>query len=129
MKLVKPHKGGPTFGGVFSNDELTKVDLDKVYILNLQNSDQPGSHWTLLYAGWYFDSYGVPATKRMSQYVTSYNPYDYQGLSKNSCGHMCMYVASRIIAGLKPYTGDLVPNKSLHNENVLERFFYGSISG
>ncbi len=126
MNAVKTHKGGPTFGGVFSNDELMKPDPKKVYILNLENSNQAGSHWTLLYNKWYCDSYGVVPTKHISQFVTSHNTNDYQGLNRNSCGHFCCYIGSRIIAGLKPYTGDLKDDQQQYNEDVLETFFYGS---
>ncbi len=126
MKLVKTHKGGPTFGGVSSNDELMKPAKNKVYILNLENSNEPGSHWTLLYNGNYFDSYGCVPTKHISQFVTSYNKKDFQGLNDNWCGHFCCYIGSRIIAGLKPYTGDLKDDQQQYNEDLLEDFFYGS---
>ena len=123
MAELKPIKGMPSFGGVFSNDELNNPDRNKIYILNLQNSDEGGSHWTLLHNGWYFDSYGVVPTKRISRFVKSWNKNDYQGLNRNSCGHFCMYVAVRLMAGLPP-TSELISGKQTHNENVLEAFFY-----
>jgi hypothetical protein len=127
MDAIETHKGGPTFGGVFSNDKLIKPAKNKVYILNLENSNEGGSHWTLLYDGHYFDSYGVAPTKRISQFVKTFNQYDYQGLSDEWCGHFAMYVGARIIAGMTPWTGDLIPGKIQHNEDLLETFFYGDL--
>lgn len=126
MNAIKTHKGGPTWGGVFSNDEV-QPKKNKVYILNLENSDEPGSHWTLLYNQHYFDSYGVAPTKRISQFVKSYSPSDFQGLSDEWCGHFAMYIGARIIAGMTPWTGDLIPGKIQHNEDLLESFFYGEL--
>lgn len=124
MAELTPIDGMPSFGGVFSNDELKNPEPTKIYILNLQNSDEPGSHWTLLHNGWYFDSYGVVPTRRIARFVKSWNKSDYQGLSRNSCGHFAIYVAVRLMAGLPP-TSELIPNEQTHNEHILETFFYG----
>lgn len=124
MAQLTPLPGGPTFGGVFSNDQLNKPDPNKIYILNLENFDEGGSHWTLLHNGWYFDSFGCPPTKRISRFVKSFNKNDYQGLSRNSCGHFVLYIAVHLMAEQHPPTGDLVPDHPTHNENVLEDFFY-----
>jgi hypothetical protein len=123
MSSIPALPGQPTFGGVFSNDELRKPDKDKIYILNLENSNEGGSHWTLLYDGHYFDSYGVVPTKRISKWVRTWNKDNYQGLERSSCGFFVMYVASHLMAGLPPM-GELEPGKTEHNENVLRRFFY-----
>ena len=127
INTIKTKKGGPTFAGVFSNDQLKKPVKNKIYILNLEDSNEPGSHWVLLYNGWYFDPYGVMPTAEIAPFTTNYNQNDFQGINSEACGHYCAYVASRIILGQTPYTGILVPNKSRINENVLEDFFRGSL--
>jgi len=122
----KPIKDVPRikFGGVFSNDELHDPKRHVIYILNLQNSDQGGSHWTLLCNGWYCDSYGTPPTKRISQFVTDWNRDEYQSLESEACGFFCLYIADRLMAGLDPF-GDLQPDQEEANEDVLEVYFAG----
>jgi hypothetical protein len=110
------------FAGIFSNDTLTNPNKNKIYIINLQNADEPGSHWVLLYNGYYFDSYGTVPTTNIAPYVKNYNTADFQGLNNSSCGYYCIFVANNIIAGVFPTTG-LIPNSSRENEKVLEAFF------
>jgi hypothetical protein len=121
--IIRYLSGNKLFGGVFANDELKKPDPKKIYILNLQNSDESGSHWTLLYAGNYFDSYAVAPTKAISRFVKRYNTQSYQGLSKASCGYYCLYVADNITAGREPYLG-MKPDQPQWNEDILKKYFY-----
>ena len=119
MDLFDGRKG---FGGVKANNELQAPKKGLVYILNLQNLGEPGSHWTLLYNGWYFDSYGVGPTKDIARFTKSYNKHQYQGVNKESCGFYTAYVADHILNGLNP-VGDLIPGKVAHNERILKKYF------
>jgi hypothetical protein len=112
------------FGGVRANDEMKRPDPHKIYILNLQNSAEPGSHWTLLYNHWYFDSYGVAPTKEIQPFVKAWNQNEYQSLPQESCGYYAMYVADNIMAG-RPPTQGLVPGKYLKNQRTLKQHFFG----
>ena len=61
-KLVKDLKI-KHFRGVFIKDELPqKINTIECAIINFENSDQEGSHWTAYYKNnskkYYFDSYG-----------------------------------------------------------------------
>ena len=95
--LTSHFKGRKGFGGVFANDALQSQQIapgilpKKVYILNLQNSDEPGCHWTLLYNGTYYDSYGVPPTKAINPFVHSYTQVTTKGLTlKPVATSVCM---------------------------------------
>ena len=110
------------FGGVFANNELKNPQPGKAYIINLQNLGEAGSHWVFLYNSFYIDSYGLPPTKHISKFVKSYNPYQYQSLSQNSCGFHSAFVAANIINDKNPI-GELQPMKYAHNERVLKRYF------
>jgi len=110
------------FGGVFSNDELRKPKPNHLYILNLENASEGGSHWTLLLNHWYFDSYGTPPTKTIAPFVKQWNKQQLQSLESEACGFFVLYVADRLMAGLEPY-GELRPMEEEHNENVLEAYF------
>jgi len=116
-------KANKLFGGVFANDELKKPQKDKIYVLNLENSNEGGSHWVALYNRMYFDSYGCAPSKKIAPFVEQYNTDDFQGLSKESCGYFALYVADNITAGRDPYYG-MRPNEPQWNEDVLKRWFY-----
>ena len=64
------------FRGVFMQDELPKrIKTNECAIVNLQKSDQDGSHWTCYYKHgkekYYFDSYGLEPTNEMLKYLKS----------------------------------------------------------
>ena len=39
------------FGGVLSNDTLptSAINTPRIYIVNMQNSNQPGDHWIVIW--------------------------------------------------------------------------------
>lgn len=123
FEISKYFEDEPNFGGVLANDQLQHPWPDKVYILNLQNIDQAGSHWVTFYNGYYWDSYGMPPTKHVAQYTRWWNKNQYQSLAQNSCGYHAAYVAANILAGRNP-EGKLIPNSYQHNERVLKQYFY-----
>lgn len=109
------------FGGCFFKDELPpKVDVNKVYIINLQDSETEdgeqngGTHWTMMYVREtpkkqlqpiYFDPYGAPPPEIVKKnFENSYNkklPYttkDIQSLMNNACGFYCLALGHFITA-------------------------------
>jgi hypothetical protein len=115
-------KGKKQFGGVFSNDELQNPDPNKIYILNLQNRNEGGSHWCLLHNHNYYDSYSAPPTQAIQPYVKHYNGFEFQSLRQESCGYYTLYIADNIIAKRHPTNG-LKDNEPRQNENVLKKYF------
>lgn len=109
------------FGGCFFKDELPpKVDVNKVYIINLQDSETEdgeqngGTHWTMMYVREtpkkqlqpiYFDPYGAPPPEIVkNNFEKNYNkklPYttkDIQSLMNNACGFYCLALGHFITA-------------------------------
>lgn len=93
-------KNIPYFRGVFMRNELPKHPLHKECgIINLDSSENPGSHW-VAYAKYfdyviYFDSYGnLKPPKEFIRYIGSVNiNYNYENLQKKhpfNCGHLCL---------------------------------------
>jgi len=93
------------FRGYFMNDEIPKrIRTNECGIVNLQNSDQNGSHWVSYYKNgkekYYFDSYGLDCTNEMLKYLkpTKNSPpliistYQIQKLGTVICGQICIYV-------------------------------------
>jgi len=107
--------------GCFFKDELPKkLESNKTYIINLQDSvdddgnHNQGTHWTMLqvnktpngvYEPIYFDPYGQPPSESIKKAVTNsfnvYLPYtkkDVQSLMNNACGFYCLAMAHFINA-------------------------------
>ena len=93
------------FRGYYMNDELPKkIRPNECGIVNLQNSDQPGSHHVCYYkkgkVKYYFDSYGLDSTNDMLKYLKPtknsskliMNTYEIQKLGTKICGQICLYV-------------------------------------
>ena len=62
FEIQKYYQNRPRFNGVYSRDNLPKIN-DKAYIINLDEYSDIGSHWISLYVlnnnVTYFDSFGV----------------------------------------------------------------------
>jgi hypothetical protein len=91
------------FRGVFVRDELPKKPrTNECGILNLDDSDGNGTHWT----AWikrrndklYFDSYGLPPPTELLKYLRGqvfYNSERIQPDNEVFCGHLCLYVLKK----------------------------------
>lgn len=84
--------------GVFTKDELQDIKKkDGNYILNLNNSDQSGSHWTCFCIEgnrtYYFDSFGFPAPKELRRFNKDeyfYSDKQIQNINSTVCGYYCI---------------------------------------
>ena len=60
--IQKYYKNWPRFNGIYSRDNLSEI-RDKVYVINLHQYSDIGTHWIALYIQnndvTYFDSSGV----------------------------------------------------------------------
>jgi hypothetical protein len=99
----------PLFGGSFSKDMLPFPPQPKFYILNLDKSTGPGTHWVLLYNVRpshviYFDSFGMPPPRIVNKYMNQtgkrivINKVNLQNIKSNCCGWYCLYVATNLRA-------------------------------
>jgi len=107
--------------GCFFKDELPqKLNCNKVYIINLQDSEtdegqqNSGTHWVMTYIREtpkkqlqpiYFDPYGCAppeiVKKIIEKQTKQYCPYttkDIQSLMNNACGYYCLAMAHFICA-------------------------------
>ena len=66
------------------DDQLPKSGC---YILNLDDSSGPGTHWVAVYNNEYFDSYGLNPPKKLS-HLNVVNTIRHQKL-ENTCGIWC----------------------------------------
>src|SRR5271156_2047287 len=88
------------FRGVFMDDELPmKIKTNECGIVNLQDSDEQGSHWcAYLKHGklkYYFDSYGLDCSNEVLNYLKRpiiSSTYQIQKIGSTMCGQYCLYV-------------------------------------
>lgn len=115
--------------GVYFKDEIpSPINYNKVYIINLQDSEtddgdqNSGTHWTMFYIREtpkgqvqpiYFDPYGAPPPEivknrieKMTNKKLPYTTKDIQSLMNNACGFYCLAIAHYITAS-KYRTNDL----------------------
>ena len=85
--------------GCFSKDQIPLIENNKSIIMNLQNSNQPGSHWIALKRVnntiFVFDSFGIgylpiSVFKVFKNFKIITNIYRIQDISSNLCGLFCV---------------------------------------
>ena len=125
--------------GILMKDQFSINSPNGIYIVNLDDSDGPGTHWTLLIKMknnkyLYFDSFGAPPpqtildTLKIDPNKLQYNDQQIQDIKSQSCGYFAMlfaYYYSRektpnktIIAFLSNFTTD-----EKQNDKVLRKIF------
>jgi len=88
------------FRGVFMDDELPmKIKTNECGIVNLQDSDEQGSHWVCYFKKgklkYYFDSYGLDCSNEVLNYLKRpiiSSTYQIQKMGSTMCGQYCLYV-------------------------------------
>ena len=122
-----------SFIGVFSSDTLPSCSQTGYYVVNLDMSQQPGSHWIAIKISKskckneYFDSYGQgPPTlhfKRFMRYNYTYNSKRLQHSLSTTSAQWCIYYIWRKCQGwslrniLKPFYSK--ENNFVINDQVL----------
>jgi len=139
IEQLSPKMGIP-LAGVFFKDELPrKLEYNKSYFINLQDSteldgsENDGTHWCFLQVNKYpsgkiepffFDPYGQAPSENIISFVKNncakYLPYskkDIQSLMNNACGYYCLAL-SHFINSNPLKTGDMYEDV----ERFLEMF-------
>ena len=145
VKISRKVKGNKqtkkTFRGVFSADMLpgARKRSDGLYIVNLDNSDQAGSHWVCIdlrrgkgEKSAYFDSYGLPppyaAFENFMNNCYTHNTKQLQHPLSTSCGQWCLYFVLRRNQGwgmkklVWPFGKNFLANDHIMNSVVRKNF-------
>jgi hypothetical protein len=104
--IIDHFKDNTHFGGVFGRDNLPKTKNKTFYIVNLNKSDEPGSHWVLIFNNIYFDSFGVSPPEEIIRFMKKpiiSSEYRIQAINSIMCGYFCIYVAEELLKGKKIY--------------------------
>jgi hypothetical protein len=114
-------------------DELNnsnKATKNECLILNIDHSDNNGTHWTCLFiedgVSHYFDSFGFEPPLEVKKYSTEprvYSSFEIQQLNEVICGHYCIYILHRMSNGVDFYNvlGELYEYNNLKNN---KRMYY-----
>ena len=96
------------FRGCFMRDELKNLKPCKTEcgVLNLNLSNEPGSHWVCWFKRnnkkYYFNSFGLPPPKELIDYLGSpilHSTFQLQGLKDQNCGKWCLIVLKNLDEG------------------------------
>ena len=107
----------PNFRGVFMRDTLGKKPRkQECGILNLNTSNEPGSHWVCWYKNGsqriYFDSFGCICPEELQKYLKTQaefknnipciqrNTEQVQQSNTQICGQLCLYVLKQLSNGM-----------------------------
>ena len=88
------------FRGTFMRDALPrKLFKTECAIVNLDDSDGPGTHWVCYWidpdVSYYFDSFGLSMPDELHDYLkrpTLINTFEIQDRNDVICGHLCLKV-------------------------------------
>lgn len=120
---------------ILMRDEMNELKNDGFYIINLDDSNGNGTHWTALYFqgnplnSYYFDSFGfVPpleVERKIKPYL--YNDADIQDFNSEACGYYCLafikflHDKNNIELAFRQFL-QLFGNKTTENDNILEKY-------
>src|SRR5271155_1525977 len=100
------------FKGCYMRDQLRNLKSKKIEcgVLNLNLSDEPGSHWTCWFKmsdkNYYFNSFGLPPPKELVDYLKSpiiYSTFQLQGMNDQNCGKWCLKILKGLSDGQDYY--------------------------
>jgi hypothetical protein len=130
------------FKGVFPCDQIPDFpDNEYAVIINVDNSNLPGSHWTALVIrgsnGYYFDSFGRYYDNRSfpADYIRylskicvdkkmKFNDKVLQSFHSNTCGEFCIYFIKQLDKNIKFSTifHDFTENLKFNDVKIMKLF-------
>jgi len=124
---------------VLAVDQLAHVIArrDCSYIINMDYSSGPGTHWTAIYSGpaqrytVYFDPFGSDADPRVIQFMKRLKkkPIGLSVISQDpkatSCGYWCLYFLNEMRKGVSPpkFLSQISASDTKSNEQMLRVYF------
>jgi hypothetical protein len=120
---------------ILMRDEMNELKNDGFYIINLDDSNGNGTHWTALYFqgnplnSYYFDSFGFVPPLEVEQKIKPYlyNDADIQDFNSEACGYYCLafikflHDKNDIELAFRQFL-QLFGNKTTENDNILEKY-------
>ena len=108
LEIQKYYQNRPRFNGLYSRDNLPKIK-DGVYVINLDEYSDIGTHWVALYVqnndATYFDFFGVEhISKEIKAFIDhslsiTKNIFRIQAFDSIICGYFCIGFFYYMLAG------------------------------
>ena len=144
IEISEYYKNEPRFNGVYSRNNLPNKIKKGVYVINLDEYKNTGTHWVSLFVKTneiiYFDSFGVEhIPKEINKFVRSKEPgsavdsnkkikaniFRIQAYDSIMCGYFCIEFINHMLKGktLLDYTNLFSPNDFKKNDQIIKRIF------
>jgi len=125
---------------VIAKDEIKKLKRYGNYIINLENHNQGGSHWTALILGkkncLYCDSFGMPPPEQLYLFLekkykkVDFNRREIQDMDSTLCGYFCLeffkfmkeHPKGTLVNNLQQFQNQFSENTK-ENDNILAKLF------
>ena len=133
FEIEKYYQNEPKFNYVYSRNNLSKIK-DGAYIVNLDEYESIGTHWTALYVNAkivaYFDSFGVEhIPKENKKFIWNKNIitniHRIQAYDSIMCRYFCIGFIDFMLKGksLLEYTNLFSPNEYKKNNKIVKKLF------
>ena len=131
--MQKCHQNGPRFNGLYSRDNLPRIN-DGEYVINLDEYSHIETHWFALYLQNndvnYFYSFGVEHIPKEIRTFISYknikaNICRIQEYDSIMCGYFCIEFIDFMLAGksLIEFTNLFSSNNFKRNDDIILEYF------
>lgn len=118
---------------ILMRDEMNELNNDGFYIINLDDSNGNGTHWTSLYYhplnSYYCDSFGFVPPLEVEEKIKPYhyNDADIQDFNSEACGYYCLafikflHDKNNKELAFKEFLR-MFGNNTKKNDNILEKY-------
>ena len=127
------YQNEPRFNGVYSRDNLPDKIKDGVYLINLDDYSDIGTHWIALYVNnktvAYCDSFGVEhipkEIKKFNNKNIIANIFRIQAYDSVMCGYFCIGFIDFMVKGnnLTDLTNLFSPNNFKKHDDIILNYF------
>ena len=132
IEISECYENEPRFNGVYSRNNLPKKIKKGLYVINLDEYENTGTHWVSLFVKSkytvYFDSFGVEhVPKEISKFIGNNkiksNIFRIQVYDSSMCGYFCIESIDYMLNSktLLDYTNLFSPNDFKINDQVIKR--------
>ena len=134
FEIQKYNENDSRFNGVYSRDNLPNKNKDGVYVINLDEYSDIGTHWIALYVKnndiTYFDSFVVEhIPKEIIKFIGRKNIianiFRIQAYDLIMCGYFCIGFTDFMFKGkaLTEFTNLFSPHDFKKNDDIIMSFF------
>ena len=124
----------PRFNGVYSRNNLPKIIKKGVYVINLDEYENTGTHWIALFVKTneviYFDSFGIEHIPKEIEHAignkeSKASIFILQAYDSIMCGYYCIEFINYMLKGktLLDYTNLFSPNDFKKTDQIIKRIF------